>query len=301
MGTECDEASGLCVPQCFEGGCAPGFECTGGRCIDSACAMRSEPCPSGTLCRAGVCRAPCEGVVCPSGEICAGGACIDPCEGVICPANQVCIADRPGALTVCGPSCNCAELAAPLCPAGEACDEREGSPTEGECVDPGCETAICGPTEVCTGGTCVDGCAGVTCPFGQACMEGECAADLCSRVVCPTDRPVCHGGECFEACVDVMCDPGEICRDGACIPDPCAGVDCGTGFRCSAGTCIPDGTTPLDGGGASGVDGGDGEGRRPPGDSGCACRTAEAPGNPLGVALTAIVAVITLARRRRRR
>ena len=83
--------------------------------------MRPEPCPSGTLCRAGVCAAPCDGVVCPSGRICAGGACIDPCAGVVCPTNQVCIADEPGALTLCGPACTCTELAAPLCPPGEAC------------------------------------------------------------------------------------------------------------------------------------------------------------------------------------
>lgn len=285
-GTVCDAASGLCATQCFEGGCAPGFTCVGERCIDAACAMLADPCPDGTLCREGACVAPCEGVVCPSGQVCAGGACVDPCEGVICPTNQVCIARDPMALTICGPSCDCDELAMPLCPTGTACDDRMGSPTAGECVDPGCETVTCGPGEVCTGGACIDGCTGVTCPVDQICTLGECVPDLCARVVC-SGMQVCRGGECFDACDGVTCPSDEICRDGACIPDPCFGVTCDADERCVSGTCVPDGPRVDAGGmdGGSGVDAGRGAVM----DGGCGCRVAldggPAPAGFLALAL----------------
>jgi MYXO-CTERM domain-containing protein len=295
MGTVCDDATGLCVPQCFEGGCAEGFECVDGACFDTACSARTEPCPDGTLCRGGECALPCDGVTCPSGELCIDGACVDPCAGVVCPSNQVCVADDPMALTVCGPSCDCEELAAPLCPMDEACDDRESSPTYGECVEPGCETAVCGPTERCEMGTCVDGCDGVVCPFGQVCMDGSCVADLCSRIICPTGL-VCRGGECFEPCTDVMCMAGEICRDGACVPDPCSGVDCGPGFRCSGGSCIPDGTTPDGGTSDAGGDAGD-AGPSLDEEGGCGCRTTPAR-TPLGVVLLGLLVFVALRRRR---
>ncbi|HJL14691.1 MAG TPA: putative metal-binding motif-containing protein, partial [Sandaracinaceae bacterium LLY-WYZ-13_1] len=249
-GTRCDTDSGLCVTQCFEGGCAPGFTCVDDKCVDAACAMRADPCPDGTLCREGTCVAPCDGVVCPSGQRCVGGACIDPCEGVVCPTNQVCVARDPDALTVCGPACTCTEITTAICPDGEACDAREGSPRFGECVDPGCETAVCGPGEICTGGRCVDACEGVVCPTDQVCMLGECIADLCASVVCPGTQ-VCRDGECFDACDGVSCDEGQRCRDGACVPDPCFGISCSAGERCVEGTCIPSGG-PMDAGGAGG-------------------------------------------------
>src|SRR4029078_1806086 len=100
MGTVCDATSGLCVPQCFEGGCSTGFTCVGDACIASECAARSDPCPAGTLCRAGECVGPCDGVVCPWHQLCVGGACIDPCAGVACAVNQVCVAYDPSLLTL---------------------------------------------------------------------------------------------------------------------------------------------------------------------------------------------------------
>ena len=274
-GTVCDPESGLCVAECFEGGCSTGYECTSGRCVEALCAARTEPCPDGTRCRAGECVAPCDGVVCPRGQLCRGGACIDPCEGVVCPANQVCVAADPDARTVCGPSCNCTELAAPLCPSDEACDTRAGSATEGHCVDPGCETAICADTEACAGGACVDACDGVTCPTDQVCVDGSCVPDRCARVSCPGAQ-VCRDGECYDACDGVMCGPGLLCRDGACVPDPCDGIECGEGFRCAGGTCVP---LAPDGGSAS-ADGGtpDGGRRAFPEHGGCC---AVAPGAPI--------------------
>ena len=295
-GTICQSASGLCVTQCFEGGCATGLSCVDGACVESACALRPEPCPSGTLCREGECVAPCDGVVCPAGERCTGGACIDPCEGVLCPTNQVCVARDPSALTLCGPSCNCTELAAPLCPTGAACDVRADSETAGRCVDPGCETATCGPGEVCTAGTCVDGCAGVMCPRAQICIDGACVTDRCASVVCPGTQ-VCRDGECFDACVGVSCGTGQICRDGACIADSCFGVACSEGQRCVAGTCIADGT--IDAGGMRRDAGGQRDaGRGTVTDGACGCRAVGVSSSaPLGLFALALLLV---ARRRAR-
>lgn len=293
-GTVCDGSTGLCVTQCFEGGCAAGFTCVGDACIDADCAMRTEPCPDGTLCRGGECVGPCDGVVCPIGQRCTGGACIDPCEGVTCPSNQVCVARDPDALTLCGPSCNCLELTLPLCEAGEACDTREGSPTEGECVAAGCELVTCGPTEICVSGTCQDSCQGVICPRNQVCISGNCTADLCARVVCPGTQ-VCRDGACFDACDGVSCTSGMICRDGACVPDPCFGISCNLGERCSGGVCVTDPT--FDGGVAGGMDGGGRPG--PPMDGGCGCRTAGTASEGSGVALLFVLALGLIRRRRR--
>ncbi|AKF10697.1 putative metal-binding motif-containing protein [Sandaracinus amylolyticus] len=294
-GTRCESASGLCVTTCFEGGCGAGFTCTGsGLCVESACAARTEPCPAGTICRAGECRAPCDGVVCPRGQVCTGGACIDPCAGVVCPVNQTCIAGTPGAVTLCGPACTCDEISTPLCGEGRACDARADSPTRGECVDPGCETATCAASEVCVGGSCVDACAGVTCPIGQRCDAGACVVDRCASVTCPGGR-VCRAGECVDACEGVTCGEGERCRNGACMPDPCAGITCAPGFVCNEGTCVVSG--PQDAGG-NGMDGG-GRGPRGTTDGGC-CRVAGGGDRGTsGVVLLVIALAIVIAARRR--
>jgi len=215
---------------------------------------------------------------------------------VLCPTNQVCVATDVDTLRPCGPSCACDDLVLPLCESTEACDDREASETFGECVDPGCETATCGPTEVCTAGSCVDSCDGVACPLDQLCIDGECVPDLCAGVVCP-GSDVCRDGECFSACDGVSCAPGEICRDGACVPDPCFGITCDPGERCVAGTCVPDGTGGDDAGpGASDMDAATGatDAGRPGGgvsEPGCGCRAADhpAPGAPAGLLLLALI------------
>jgi MYXO-CTERM domain-containing protein len=295
-GTRCDGASGLCVSTCFEGGCADGFTCTPeGLCTETACALRAEPCPAGTICRGGECRAPCEGVVCPRGQVCAGGACIDPCAGVVCPTNQVCIAGRPGAATICGPACTCTELAWPLCPGDTACDAREGSPTRGRCVDPGCETASCAmPREACERGVCVDACEGVVCPVGQRCTDGACVPDRCASIRCPSGQ-ICREGACIDACDVVTCAEGERCVGGACVPDPCAAIDCGTAARCIEGMCVPNeadsgpAPQPMDGGPM----------RRMPPPGGC-CRVAGGGGDA-AIAAVALIALLGLVLWRRRR
>jgi len=296
-GTVCDTMTGLCATQCFEGGCAEGFTCLSELCVDVDCAALVEPCPSGTLCRAGACVAPCDGAVCPRGQICAGGACIDPCAGVVCPTNQVCIAGDPGAMTVCGPGCTCTDLSVPLCPTDTECDRREGSPTLGRCVDPGCEALTCAPTEVCTAGACVDACDGVSCPSGRTCIDGSCVPDLCAGIACAGTQ-VCRDGMCYDACDGVSCAAGLICRDGACVPDPCTGVVCDDAHRCAGGVCVPIGSVDggvLADGAATGPDGGGTYGGKDPG---CACSV---PGGATASPWWALVAVAVLIARRQHR
>ncbi len=296
-GTACDTSSGLCLDACFEGACPVGESCNpGGFCEESACAALTTPCPEGTVCRAGACVDPCDGVRCPGRLQCIGGACIDLCLGVACPSMQLCVADRPGATTLCGPACTCADLAATtFCGAGTACDTRTGSATEGRCVDMGCETMTCGAGMVCTAGACVDACAGVVCPLGQRCDAGACRVDLCANVTCASDQ-ICRAGACVGRCEGVTCGTGQRCRLGACEPDPCAGLDCGSAAHCVEGSCVanPDaGSTPMDASVRdSGVHGGT------PMNAGCGCRagSAGAGGGALGLLLVALA----LARRGRR-
>ncbi len=298
-GTVCDGTSGLCVPQCFEGGCADGFTCVDTRCVDSACAARTDACPAGTLCRGGDCVGPCDGVVCPDGQQCQEGACIDPCLGVVCPTNQVCVARDSSALTLCGPSCACTELAVPICPTGTACDSRDGTPTAGMCVDPGCDTATCTDGQVCRGGSCVDACDGVMCPRAQTCVSGQCVPDLCASVVCPAGQ-VCSDGTCIDACTGVTCPDGQICQNGGCVADPCFGVDCPAGKVCQNGTCVAGGT-PVDAGG-SGFDGGaaqhDAGSTGATMAGGCGCRASGGRSNA-GLGLMALLGLAIVWRRRR--
>jgi hypothetical protein len=185
---------------------------------------------------------------------------------------QVCIADRPGALTICGPACNCLDLpSTSLCEAGSVCDARMGSPTAGRCVEPGCETASCGAEEVCRGGACVDACEGVTCPLGQRCDAGSCVADRCAVVTCGTGL-VCSDGRCVGACDLLTCEVGQRCREGACEADPCFGVDCGADARCVEGACL---AGPMEDAGE--MDSGrrrDAGSRSGPPSEGCGCRAA---------------------------
>ncbi len=296
-GTICSTATGLCQTACFEGGCASGFACASdSTCVEAACL--SVACAAGTLCRAGACVAPCEGAVCPAGRVCSGGACLDPCLGVVCPTNQVCLAGTPGATTLCGPSCNCTELAAPLCPTGRACDARTGTPTAGLCVDPGCESATCAASETCTAGACVDACAGVTCPVGQWCTGGECVPDRCASVRC-TGSDVCRDGVCFSACDGVTCPAEQLCRDGVCVPDPCSGVVCGDGERCLAGTCVP--SSPTDDGGPTvRPDAGIPTHIAPKDTGACGCRVASTNGGTAWRLFAALLGLLALGLRRRR-
>src|SRR5262249_8777738 len=87
-GETCDK--GKCSPSCTsnEYPCPTGLVCADAHCVDPACA--TVTCPSGQVCSAGTCKAPCDGVTCPHPQVCRVGVCVDPCVGVTCQKGQVC-------------------------------------------------------------------------------------------------------------------------------------------------------------------------------------------------------------------
>lgn len=278
----CDHGS--CVHQCNSGE----FACNGilvcsadGFCVDPACA--SMTCPSGTVCHAGVCRAPCDGVTCPYGEVCRVDRCVDPCDGVTCPSGQACDAG------VCRDACTCLP-----CSGGLSCNA-----TSGVCFDAACASTTCGAGMHCAAGACTDDCAGATCPPGQLCMAGGCVADPCASLTC-TGGNVCRDGACVNPCDGVTCATGQRCMAGTCVADPCAGVTCPAGAHCTGGTCSTD---PVDAG--PGADSGTGSNSdaghsRAPVSSGGCCSVIGAPPISRG-AIGLTLGLIALVLRRRRR
>jgi MYXO-CTERM domain-containing protein len=151
----CDK--GTCVDACGTGEfrCDPKFTCKAGHCIPDDCA--EVVCDQGQICRAGVCKAPCESVICPSGQECQLGRCVDPCANVTCTAGKVC--ERG----LCVSDCSC-----------RGCAEGLECAADGRCVDPKCVGVMCAATERCEAGACVDACVGVICEDGAACVNGAC-------------------------------------------------------------------------------------------------------------------------------
>jgi MYXO-CTERM domain-containing protein len=147
---------GKCVGPCSDSEfpCDPPLVCTNGLCIDPSCA--GVVCKPGQICQSGTCVGGCDGVKCPANQQCQLGVCVDPCAGVTC-TGAVCVQG------VCVQSCMCQP-----CGAGQVCTPS------GACVDSGCDTITCGAGDVCSGGACVDGCAGAICPGGATCHSGQC-------------------------------------------------------------------------------------------------------------------------------
>ncbi len=151
----CDK--GTCVDACGTGEfrCDPGFTCKEGRCISDDCAQ--VVCEAGQICRAGVCKAACDGVICPASQECQLGRCVDPCAGITCSGGKVC--ERG----LCVSDCKC-----------RGCAEGLECAADGHCVDPKCVGVTCKETERCDAGTCVDLCTGVVCQDGATCIDGAC-------------------------------------------------------------------------------------------------------------------------------
>jgi MYXO-CTERM domain-containing protein len=260
--------------------------------------------------------------------------CQEPCFGVTCAAGQVCASFGANA-----GKCvvdNCFNNGCQGC--GKVCNL-------GACVDDPCQPASCPKDQECKpkpnfkGFDCVPSCAGVSCPSGQACKEGQCA---------PTCSPACSMGQVCDttasppACVAAKCQPNP-CTDGSCCDPltgacgncPCEGILCPSGQTCSDGSCIAgqggggggggsttstttsttSATSSTSGGGTSASTGepgtggraGGGGGDKPSGawglatgGGGCSCRVGDASGAGSSAALLALVACLALRRRRSR-
>jgi hypothetical protein len=300
-----------------------------------SCQGGGQPCNTGKpgICAAGLTQCAASGTTCQElnppapTETCNGLD--DNCDGQVdegnpCPEEYVC---QQG---TCVKSCSGNEFP---CPTGLVCDKA------GFCVDPTCETVTCPSGEVCKAGTCKAPCDGITCPFPEACRVGKCidpcasvkcnAGEVCDNGVCVTSC-TCHpcgqglscdatSGQCVtKACGSVSCGAGTHCVSGTCADD-CAGAVCPSGQGCSKGTCVDladaggggggdaggglmnptgDGGTGADGSTTDGATGND----APLGESkaACACSSIGAGGGGDAM-LGSVVAVLALARLRRRK
>ena len=148
--------AGVCVPPCFEGGCASGQTCnSAGVCVETAC--EGVTCEAGQRCVGGTCVDACAGITCPHGQQCVAGRCTALCDVLVCGENQVCV---DGA---CVAQCPCRR-----CADGEVCG------ADGACAPVGCDIVTCDPGFYCSAGACLDACEGAVCPTGQRCEAGAC-------------------------------------------------------------------------------------------------------------------------------
>ncbi len=104
-------------------------------------------------------------------------------------------------------------------------------------VDDG--ASLCGATQVCDRGTCVDRCrAELGCFSGEVCTDrGTCVETACATVSCAANQR-CVAGRCVGACEGIVCPMGLACRAGRCV-DPCQGVSCDGDNVCVEGVCTP--------------------------------------------------------------
>jgi MYXO-CTERM domain-containing protein len=162
-----------CNEPCLGVVCGAGQVCASsgpnvGKCAPDNC--WNNPCQGcGKACNLGACVAdPCTTSSCPPDQECKPNAtftgfdCVASCSGVMCAADQVCKDGK------CTPTCS------PACAAGQVCDTSASPPT--------CGADKCSPNP-CTNGACCDPvtgacgncpCAGVVCPAGQSCSDGQC-------------------------------------------------------------------------------------------------------------------------------
>ena len=271
--------------------CGAGATCTNCQCA-FACSPGEFPCPAGKTCSAaGFCIADaCFGVSCPpvngNAQVCVqtgnAGTCVDRCSQTTCPAGEVCV----GATGECKPD-DCTTFP-DRCSATENC-------VAGTCVNNPCQGVTCGTEQYCVGGACIDSCAGVDCPANQRCRLGVCESNPCGHA-CPFGQ-ACNdtSGECVaDPCTAVVCPTGEYCdanHNGACIPDPCVGTACpaGTGEVCIGGTCYDPQSLQPDAGAAQIITTGGGGG----------CDAGGNAGGP-GVLSGLLVGLAALATRKRR-
>ena len=116
------------------------------------------------------------------------------CDGLIDEGVQ-------NACGLCGPAPigACEDWTRP-CPADCAPDERC---IDGRCladVDDACDAVDCGAAHFCRDGECIPSCAGISCHFEEACVDGACASVECVGDDCETEA--CAGVRCprFQRC-----------------------------------------------------------------------------------------------------
>ena len=117
------------------------------------------------------------------------------------------------------------------------------------CV-PICDITPCSAPLVCfppTGECLPDDCTTYPdrCSANENCIGGQCIANPCIDVVCPSDQ-YCASGTCHESCAGVTCPDGQRCRLGACEPDPCGHCPFGKVCNDASMTCVDDPCTFIE-------------------------------------------------------
>jgi MYXO-CTERM domain-containing protein len=268
----CNGLDDDCNGQTDEGDlCPKDFICDHGTCVEK-CDGGEFSCPPGFQCNpAGYCvDALCAAVVCPSGQVCVNGLCNAPCLGVTCPFGQTCISNT------------CVDLCAGvMCEAGEVC-------TQGVCIGK-CDCAPCGVGNECnaTSGACVPaGCGNVNCNAGMHCKGGVCV-DNCDGVACPASQE-CQMGNC------VAIGSGSSGAGGS-TGTFATGVG-GSGGASSSGNGGAGGA-----GGATSSTGSGGAGGSTGTKSGCGCRVGDEEPSRGALALTGLLGLLLVSRRKRAR
>jgi Domain of unknown function (DUF4114) len=120
---------------------------------------------------------------------------------------------------------------------------RKGEPEKCNGLDDDCngqvdDGKLCGPTEICDRGRCVEGCGRgeFQCAANLICDNAFCVEVACKGIACPAGE-VCFGGQCRGACDKIVCPFGQECRAGRCV-GPCEAIKCETGQACENGICV---------------------------------------------------------------
>ena len=268
VGGPCGSSVGECRPGMFECQGALGYVCVGGSTgtaetcdgLDNDCNGMVDDNVPGT----GVaCTADASGTAyCHPGVVrCLAGALR--CQGAVpfhpatctCTPDECAVADTDGGAGACPAQSACIACACRTpCRDGEFPCSIGLECRDGFCVPPTCGGRFCTDDEVCSNDQCVDRCATINCPSGQACTRGrcvenncyglgcaagqvclgaQCVSDPCASVHCASDA-FCRDGACVTTCEGVGCPSGQSCRGGACVNDPCAGITCPSGEVCTA-------------------------------------------------------------------
>ena len=259
--------------------CPGGFGCQDGSC-SLLCKAGEFSCPPGYDCKDTFCVPNrCRNVTCSRTERCDTdtGRCVDLCFKVTCESGQVCMG---------GKCLDCSNSDLLACPTGKLCVGRA-------CITDTCAGVSCASTEYCADGKCVSlTCGG--CATGESCVAGRCQTDLCRNITCGS-RDYCDPatGACLPSLCATKSCASCAAATGECLSHPCANVRCPSCYTCAV---MPDGvascqqqvdcvsTVALWSGNTGG---------------GCQCGAV--PGVPTPAGLAALVTLVALCARRRRR